>query len=256
MQGDGRVRPRLLRCERFRGVCDIRSGDPPIQTLSNVVYTPYDHGRRWGIFDEHRQPVTGCLDRREPHDLLIDQIPEIPGGIEDVPWAPDEEYIYGWRFNLHFGHFLVETLPRLWWLAQEPLNGRKILMHGDGDASGWFECGFARTIWSALGISPENLSPFDKPVRIRQLRVPLPSLQQQTYGHEAFGRLCRQIGASLLNGKTSKNNSTPVYLSKTKLDLGVHVIANENIVEARLAADGIEIIHPQFLSLDAQIELF
>lgn len=250
------ARAHLVRCDTFWGASALREGDPPTVAAVDAIYTPYDHGSRWGVFDSSGRPIPAATDFRGPSNLPIDQVAEISGAIDEAPWASDDEYVYAGRFNPHFGHFLVETLPRLWWLARQDRQSRKLLMHGAGTPEGWFGRDFASRIWGALDLAPADIAVFDRPTRIRQLSVPAPALQQQTYVHDVFGLLCRTVGARMLRHADLTRKDVPVYLSKSKLDLGVHVFVEEEALEARLAEAGVEIVHPQHLGLDAQVRLF
>ncbi|MGN7124970.1 glycosyltransferase family 61 protein [Methylorubrum thiocyanatum] len=250
-------KPALVRCRETFGTVNLRHGDPATRTAFDVIYTPFRRNERWGIFDERKKAIEACIDYREPHYQLMYQAPIYPDGIVNIPWAPHERYIYGGRFNPHYGHYLVESLPRLWRLAREGLAGRKIIMHGEGDLTWWFSYDHVRTAWGGLGLSQDDFVHFDHPVKIRELTIPLPSLQQQTYAHPVYGELCRKIGQSIIEVDSARaRNTTPVFLSKTKLSGGVNIIVGEDIVEEKLAAEGVDIVHPQDLSLQEQIALF
>ncbi len=246
----------LIRCADLWGASALREDDPDLEVFDDVLYLPYRHEGRWGLFDGHGALIRAATDWRGPQNQTIDQIPEIPDDAGPAAQADDAELIYAGRFNPHFGHFLVETLPRLWWLARRDRRGRKLLMHGDGDPAGWFARGFAAGIWRALGLAPADLAVFARPTRLRRVIVPAPSLQQQSFVHEVFGLLCRNIGGAMLRDADLTPSPTPVYLSKSRLDLGVHVFANEEALEARLGASRIEIVHPETLTLAEQVRLF
>jgi capsular polysaccharide biosynthesis protein len=96
---------------------------------------------------------------------------------------------------------------------------------------------------------------FDRPVRIARLVVPHTSLRQNVFGHRAFADLCRRIGARLLP-EPPPVEMRPAYLSKTGLPGGLRRIVNEAGIEALLAAEGVEIVHPERLSFAQQLALF
>ncbi|KAB7782442.1 glycosyltransferase family 61 protein [Methylorubrum populi] len=251
------AQPAYVRCRDMFGTANLRHGDPATRTVFDAIYTPFRRDERWGVFEASRDTVEACIDYREPHYHLMYQKPIYPDSAINVPLAPEDRYIYGGRFNPHYGHYLVESIPRLWRIAREGLAGRKILMHGEGDPTGWLQLDHVRTTWEGLGLTQDDFAHFDYPVRIRELTVPLPSLQQQTFAHPVFGELCRKIGQSVLGTLAERPiNTTPVYLSKTRLGSGVNVVVGEDVVEQRLAAEGFDIIHPQELSLREQIALF
>lgn len=246
----------LLPCDEYYGEFEIRSNDPECDEVHDFVYTPFQHAGPWGIFTSQGTAHQSAIDRQGPQAALIHQIPELSVAPDHLPWAPDEDYVYAGRFNPHFGHFLVETLPRLWWLVREPIGRRKILMHAGTDFGWMHHFPFACKIWKALGLSADNLVTFGHPVRVKRLTIPHVSLRQQAFAHSVFGELGRLIGDRITAGLGQEPHPRPGYLSKTQLTQAVGRLANESVLENRLAAEGIDIIHPDKLDFAEQVHLF
>lgn len=246
----------LVPCLGPWGLDEIRIGNPEDRTFDDVLYTPFAYDGCWGLFDRSGEPLPGSVDLRGTDGENIHQIPRLDIDGSGVPFADEAEYVYGGRFNPHYGHFLVETLPRLWWLAREPLGERKVLMHAGRDFSWRPHYRFASDIWDALGLSPDRLVTFDHPVRLPRVRVPAPALQQQVFAYTAFRDLCLRIAARLIGEGPFPVAPKPVYLSKTRLALAVGVFEREEVIERQAAACGFEIVHPQELSLADQVRLF
>lgn len=209
------------------------------------------------MFDAHDRIVEPTVDRWMPERGPMNQALESDrraGEIDDaLPNGPT--YLYAGRLTAHFGHFITESLCRLWPLIGGRREGMKILFHGPGDLDVWWAIPHVRDILAALRIGRKDVIHLDAPVRVPSLIVPGPSFTQQAGAHRAYGRLCRAIGQDFLAGRDVERSGRPIYLSKTRLPEGVRRIVNEDVVEAAMAAAGVEIAHPQELSLRDQIAL-
>ncbi len=247
----------LLPADRVWGGAEVRPGPPRVERLRDVVYTPYHFDLAWGVFDHDGRIVEPTVDRRYPQGEPIAQVPEITAAelASAVP-APPGEYIYVGRFSTHFGHFLVETLPRYWSLTRGVGPRQKLLIH-EVRAYNFFEgFPFAQDIFRALGLRREHFFFAVEPTRIAELTVPHASLRQQAWAHPAYGRLCRHIGRRLLAGRRATRRGRPVWLSKSRLGEGVARFLDEDRLEAALSAAGVEIVHPETLPLAEQLALF
>lgn len=230
---------------------------PPIDTVSDVFYVPWENHGRWGIFDRAGRVVEAAVDRALPDGQLLQQVVESPVSYDNIAVkAIEGEYVYGGRFHPHFGHFLVEALPRYWQLARQPLENRKIVVHTNAHYNFFADFPFARSIFSALDLRAESFIDFQVPVRLDKLEIPHVSLRPQAFAYEAYGELCRYIGRKLLAERSIDRNDKPVWLSKTKLKHGVSVFANESIVEEYLRKHDVDIVYPEELSFEDQLDLF
>lgn len=230
---------------------------PPSENVKNVFYVPWEDHGRWGIFDAYGKIVESTVDRAFPEGHLLQQIIESPVEYDHIAIkAIEGRYIYGGRFHPHFGHFLVEVLPRYWSLARQPLESRRIVVHTNAHYDFFANFPFARSIFSSLGLKAESFIDFRVPVRLDDLTVPHASLRPQAFAYEAYGDLCRHIGKKLLAGRSIEKSDTPIWLSKTKLKHGVSVFANEFIVEDHLRKNGVDIVYPEELSFEDQLYLF
>ncbi|MEH3145627.1 MAG: glycosyltransferase family 61 protein [Methylobacterium frigidaeris] len=236
---------------------EIFAGQPKLVEARNVYYVPWEHNGRWGIFDSNDHIIESAIDRAHPSGEMLQQVPESPVHYDDINLrAIDSEYIYGGRFHPHFGHFLVEALPRYWMLAQERRRFQKILVHTDAHENFFGDFPFARIIFTALGLTRGDFLKFPTPAKIDKLLIPETSLRPQAFGYEAYGELCRYIGKRLLGSEPIIKNPKPVWLSKTKLQHGVSRFINEDIIERRLLDAGFDIIYPEELGFVDQIKLF
>jgi capsular polysaccharide biosynthesis protein/predicted O-methyltransferase YrrM len=245
--------PRLKPCTECWGEVELRNSLPAIEAHNDVTYVPYAAGDAWGIFSQDGRAVEATVDLHGPDGTAQNQILQWHGVVP--PDADDQLYVYAGAINLHYGHFLINTLSRLWPMAVEVPAGR-LLFHGPGEPAEWFAVPFIGEIFAALGVTPDRIAVFDAPVQIKTLYVPRTSFQEQRFVHRIYADLTHQIGANLLRGRAPRPGLPPVYLSKTSLDAGVGRVLNEAEIESRLSERGVEIVRPETLPLVEQIALF
>lgn len=113
-----------------------------------------------------------------------------------------------------------------------------------------------RDIFEALMLTPDHIATFSQPTKIQKLIVPHTSFQEQHFIHRVYAALGHRIGSKLLQDRAPRAGLPPVYISKTKLAIGVGRIINEAPLEKRLEEAGIEIVWPETLSLREQAALF
>ncbi len=162
----------------------------------------------------------------------------------------DEDILYlGW-FHPRYGHFLLETLARAWFLLQaDP--GLRVVFHIMRD----FQYdGSVAQILSAFGVGPERIVDLRVPTRVRRLIVPEAAYE---LGHAAHADAARPFQATariMLDGPTSPTQQ-PVYLSRSKLPKKLRAIAGENELEDIFRARGIHIAYPEMLPFAEQVRL-
>lgn len=241
-------------CTALWGTAEIHDADPKVTVVRDGFYLPYAHNQGWGLFEDGGRPVAAAADFREGVHLPPDQVLETRlTGAEIAETAPNGVYIYGGRINPHFGHFLINTLPRFWAMTQVRSPQTPILCHGPGTPDEWFGVPFIAAAFGLIGLSPRDFVTFDGPMRLRAVVVPSTSLEEQRAGYKAYAKLCLAIGDRLRARHTIEPDDRPIYYSKTRLRSAVGVITNESEIEAVLSAAGVEIIYPETLSFAQQV---
>jgi len=156
------------------------------------------------------------------------------------------EAIYGGILFRHFGHFLLESLARFWFISRHP--DLPIVWHArDAILRNW-----QVSIFELLGVEPSRFHLVTRPTSVQRILVPDPGLQIKGgmwSGHgNALGRF--------LIGPTQGRR---IWLSRSLLRPDARLrsnhikIANEDILEAELVRRGWEIVHPQHLTLPLQL---
>ncbi|ACL58684.1 conserved hypothetical protein [Methylobacterium nodulans ORS 2060] len=243
------------RCSTIWGEATIHQSDPAVRSLRDVLYLPYSDGQIWGLYDEAGAPVKEAIDFREGVHLPPDQkLPDGPLHI-NLGHAITAPCIYVGRINLHYGHFLINTLPRFWALEQFRRPGMPILCHSAIPVDGLFSVPFLRSAFSLLNLSPSDFVLSDRPTGISEIIVPSPSIEEQHAGYRAYSRMCRIMGEKAISSCHSEPSEKPVYFSKSKLTSAVGVIINEDEIENEMKKNGIDIVYPEALSFVEQVGL-
>ncbi|MGN8119996.1 glycosyltransferase family 61 protein [Labrys sp. 22185] len=235
----------------------VHRGLPQVEYLSEVIYTPCRLDGKWGMFHRDAVPVNVAIDFAGQNDELIQQIPLLDIEPAAAPYRGRSDLIYGGRASTHYGHFLFETLPRLWLVAQEGLRGRKVLFHSWFPLESWHRYPYLLPCLQALGISYGDIVVATEPEVFRHVLVPRPSMQINGWIFPDAARpLMDTVGRELLRGVETQHTSTPAYISKAQLRNVASGIRNEAEIEQYLRADGVDIVYPETMSLAEQIALF
>lgn len=249
----------LVRCDTLWGTCDRIAGMPGLRRVSGAVYLPYRPDGAWGLFGEEgrltetgRDPTPGDDPGHGPGHGQGEGAPEP----EPVDLGPA---LYLGPLITHYGHFLINTLPRLWPLATD--SGARggprlrLVCHRFEPPGAWDGLEFLAAILGGLGYRIDQVESFERPVRIAELIVPEPALVEQAAVHDVFGQLCRRIGRPFWDEAQVDTQERPVWLSKTGLGQGIARIVNEAELEHELARRGVEIVSPEASSFADQVRL-
>jgi capsular polysaccharide biosynthesis protein len=241
----------------------MRRWRPAIDIHEDVVALPFVSGGRWGVFDSQGRPLPGSVDRRGLEQATIEQDAADPRPyVGPLLEMPDPEYVYAGRLIHHYGHFLFESLSRLWPWIDGGLRGRKLLVHPVGAPTFFANLPYASAILGALGLQQSDFVVVDAPMRIRRLIVPHPAVSVDAYAHVDFRRLCRRIGGRLHPAPRLRSilrrrrTGPPVYLSKRWLVSGVQKLENEVELEPVLQRAGVQVVYPELMPFAEQVALW
>lgn len=178
----------------------------------------------------------------------------------------DKALFGGIMLGKHYGHFLIETLSRLWPLAipdmANDLLDYEILYWSQEKITAPVEKAViqpAQMILESLRIK-SNIRILSQPVYIGELIIPDQATILGNEFHSIFRNLLRLAGIRIVSKHKQYINGSEypekVYLSRTKLSYYKRNNGNEKFLEGILKRRGFEIIHPQELSLPDQICIF
>jgi len=151
----------------------------------------------------------------------------------------------------HFGHFLVETLIRLWAVRayRDELDGIVIIPKHGMD----FSVALARRYGSFLSLLSDDLPVHiaEYPTRFETLLLPSPGFGPLGWieGSEVFRREMRARVADHIR----PDGSDKLYISRSGLRQSEKRVHDEDRIEVLLARAGYEIFHPQDHGIEQQL---
>lgn len=216
----------------------------PLLTLSWGV------GANPGTFDGGVYYADGAVCERSLHKKMgFVNVPQPLAQSRDLPRVCGTHLYGGMLKNEHFGHFLLESLARLWALGHSPVGFESIVfyarMHGQPVPS-WATDLIALV---APGISIRMVS---EPTTFDTLIVPDQVAHPSNgcvYGHP----LIRQAFATLqqIKGKSHKK----LYVSRSGL-LNAGSFLGERVLEQAMVSEGYSVFHPQDHSVEDQLSYY
>lgn len=247
-------------CDSIYGGSTIIKGSPRYDTFEDVLYVPESYkSHKPGCYDRGRKLITasGSFSGIPDINLLFGEYFTTLEPTDYSYVSAPGEYIFLGPINLHYGHFLLSILSRLWWLVGKTVHADlKLLYCNSRTPQEIFAVPFIRDIFNVLGLKESNLLKFDTPMRLEKVIIPAPSFEENNIAYEAFAKFCNWIGDKVENHYPARQSSTPAYFAKTKIEKGVSRLFNEDILCERLEKYGIDIIIPEELSLFQQIMIF
>jgi len=172
--------------------------------------------------------------------------------------------IYGGiLFGNHYGHFLTETMSRLWPLidpefvrqwADTPIVFR---MAGDKQYALDEVAEFAKNVFDALGIR-HKIIVLDHQTMVDTLVIPHASIVNNYKVHKVYTELMQLVGSRLLEleGNARAWSDEKIYLSRSNLSAECRHLGNERRLELMLIERGYTVVHPQEISFIDQVKMF
>lgn len=171
----------------------------------------------------------------------------------------DRTCVYMGPLSRHFGHFLLESLQRAWYLKEaDPTT--LLLFHGQNEQVNLPS--FARIIFSALDVDPARIRIAVNDLQVSRLILPASQFWQGIKASPGMGIAFDHVREKILK---SRPNSPPtparIYFSRKGLspERGAGrpraAISNEEEVEALFRKRGYEILQPETLPFEEQVAL-
>lgn len=163
----------------------------------------------------------------------------------------DCSVIYMGRFWKHWGHFLMDMLPRLWYVLE---NESALPIAYDGDAE---PDGVYLEVLKLLGIEPGRLLRVDRPMRFAGVIIPEcacePGLSYSPKWKGMFDTIVENCMKD--NPFIEKYAGKRVYLTRRQLNRRVPMEVGEDEIEDFFAGNGFVIAAPEKCSFPEQVAL-
>lgn len=162
----------------------------------------------------------------------------------------DEEVVYLGYFIKQWGHFLVDFIPRLWWLVDH-YKGQKIvyLVH---DLKSVIDGNFLKLL-EIFGIKKDKLIPVTEITRFKMVIVPETAFGRPDYYSQALKKVRDRIVANVDVGKYNYNK---VYFTRQQLRKAKNCEFGEKYIETFFKNNGYTVLAPEKCSLEEQISIF
>lgn len=164
-------------------------------------------------------------------------------------------HLWGGTLFYHFGHFLTESLSRLW--AVEKCNVDSIIFTPKGMRGKRPEhlSEFQEAILNKLGVHIPVRTLYE-PVEVEELFVPGQGFGLGTIsrGTPEFRNFAGKMASEFVN--TEPSGATKLYLSRSKLSKKNGSVLAEAALEAALVDEGFRIFHPQEHTIAEQLQAF
>ena len=165
----------------------------------------------------------------------------------------DEDVIYGGALMGHFGHFIMESWNRLWYVVQNPDLKSKILFitTSHGGYHSYFD-----EFFQLMGIDKERIVYVNKPMQCRFVTVP----DQSQYSLFSFTKEFL-LPYQAIRSRVTSSNHKKLYLTRTEFEdtkddgKGSVRCFNEKYFEDFFVERGFEAISMEKLSIEEQISI-
>lgn len=162
----------------------------------------------------------------------------------------NEPVLFGGHLMKHYGHFIIESMSRLW--ARELFPNLPIVFTSPRK---WSEPpAYGTDVLSALGLQ-ERLMMVDQPTLFREVVCPWTAIEYRWKAYAVAPEPHTAVARELQPSSRSTWRR-PVYLTRSGLSDTLRKSEAEPELEAELSARNFEIIRPEELSLADQISIF
>ncbi len=224
----------------------------PLTRYANAVLHPLGPwlGEWWqgGAQDQHGAfiPESGLY-----HWAQSARVASLEGG-DPLPAQEtlEETLVWGGFLPAHHGHFIIDSLARLW---RWPVPGaHRLACIGKPDE-------YSPVMWDMLakaGVPRDAILMLDRPTRVRELIVPYPSSLCYAISSDAWAATVRRVGDAAVPGAVART-AQPLYLSRSRFATAGYArgVAGEAVLEQVLRQAGFAVAYPEELDLAEAIAL-
>lgn len=245
----------LRRLERSLGELSIRHGEPGVEVVENAVFVPPVEMEERGKFEgavltEDGAPIAAARAERRFGAFGPQTLGALSGPVEIAPsGVVEEEVVYlGW-FIGHFGHFLLESLARVWFLERiDP--AIKVVFHVERER---YLKGSLAPILALFGIPPDRVLLLTEQTVLRRVLIPEPLYEISHAAHERMPSPFRRVAAGIAGGVDRSDQ--PLYLSRRMLSSTKRQIVGEFEMEEIFRENGFLVAHPETMGFAEQVRL-
>lgn len=224
-------------------------GETKVQVLENGVILPIKSEANFsawsgGVTDNLGNFIAGHIRTRRESD----ETGQVDKGynLSDKPKIIEEKVVYCGVAHPHFGHFLTESLGRLWWFLENPDPNIKYAFIAPNDEIKYLD------FLMMLGLKKEQITLIKEPTCFSEVIIP----EQSTIAYDGFKDKAMKIYDAIRDSVEPKTFDK-VYLTRTALpkNFSDGITVNEDYFEAFYRSQGYEIISPEKYSIREQVAI-
>ena len=215
----------------------------PIRRIPNADGELVNAG---GVCDKSFNFLAGFLDSEYSKGKVTREV-AFSYKTNDITNSQEDVIFSGILIN-HFGHFLTDSMVRMWYAAKNSDQKIALLLTPPPSFDDWnFEDSYHIKMLELMGIEKDRIIIVDKPTQFKSVTIPKQSIfwLGKTYDAELIN-IVYDNARQAVKSKDEKR----IYLSRTKWNKSV---INESYFEDFFSKRGFKVLHPQEMPLDEQI---
>ena len=161
--------------------------------------------------------------------------------VEDEIKESKEEVIFGGIIMDHFGHAILETFSRLWYVVKNKKDTRKIAFIKYAEIRNYHY-----ELLRLMGLPKERIIIIEEPTKFKSILIPDETIQAWGEFKKEYTYIYEEISKNV-----EKKNEKKIYLTRTQLE--ERFDCNEEYFEEFYKKRGYKIIAPEKLSVEDQI---
>lgn len=187
--------------------------------------------------------LTHCNQFAQKGNIPVSRVGEINPAIrtKKIPYINDEVVYLGLANNF-YGHFLTDSIVRLWFFLDESRKKIPAYYIADGD------CPFL-LFFRLFGLSRAQLVRVDRATQFKKVIIPQQSLRYHDYYHVKYKQTIDKITEKIKPSAYKK-----IYFSRSQYT-GVAETFGEEPIENVFKKNGFHIFYPEQLSIARQLSL-
>jgi len=177
-------------------------------------------------------------------DCATFPFPQLP-----EPHAELDQAVFGGSLFPHFGHLMVESTARAWWIFDNDASVPLVLQF---QSTLTVVPDFAHRLFELSGMNVHVVAK-DTAIRVGNLIIPEPALIERKQAHPKFLRFFDRIRDNVGAGGADAAYGTKLFVTRGK---GVAQVFGEDIVATELQRQGYTLLDPTQTSLEDQVKAF
>ncbi|MBS0984561.1 glycosyltransferase 61 family protein [Gluconobacter cerinus] len=209
----------------------------------------------WQLYDAQRNFITasGYMrgERRDGTNKIVElSHRNVTANPLTLHRFDQKKYVWIGHIHGHFGHFLLSTTSRMWFIRNNPKNDFTFVGVCD---EGFFEKNSPlKDFMTSVGITSDNFLNIRKPSVFSELHVPEPAFVESGLCYREWGAFMGFASERIRGSSKDEASSNPVYITKHRLTEGVRTLVGEDELCERLEGRGFSIVSPENLTLQEQ----